>query len=444
MKKFTWLILTSCFLQPAFAQEECCPVKRESGICWGNDPGKTKENYTLYRDYVKEGDFKSAQEPHAWILENVPCLNEGLYIDGVDIYADLAQAAKKANDVQTEVASRKKVLELFDQRIRYFGKENYVLNMKGAYAFNYFINDQKSWTMLYDLYQKIYTLNGKETFQFNVEFYWNMIYVRKKYEKFGNDDAILELHDQLVAHCDEKIKAKDEEQKAWESLKANIIAQVLEIVPIDEKYIERRIMPLVENDPSKARQAYDFYKTNKMYEAPNLFKTAQIVFKNEQKLEDAEYILFLYRKAKNADKELEWREKIMAHQAAPDSLKAFHAMELAKTFRIDKKFAEARTYAQKAMQFDQSKSSEVYSFIGDLYMSSSNCSDGDPVARAKPYFAAYDMYQKAGNTSGMSKASQQFPKYSEIVTLADFGYSDGGQINVGCWIGGTATIRKRP
>jgi len=57
------------------------------------------------------------------------------------------------------------------------------------------------------------------------------------------------------------------------------------------------------------------------------------------------------------------------------------------------------------------------------------------------YLAAYDMYAKAGDNSGMGRAKSQFPSITDIFSL---GMKEGDAIDVGCWIGGSTTIRKRP
>jgi hypothetical protein len=51
------------------------------------------------------------------------------------------------------------------------------------------------------------------------------------------------------------------------------------------------------------------------------------------------------------------------------------------------------------------------------------------------------MYAKAGDNSGMANARQQFPSITDAFTL---GKKEGESMNVGCWIGGTTTLRLRP
>jgi hypothetical protein len=85
---------------------------------------------------------------------------------------------------------------------------------------------------------------------------------------------------------------------------------------------------------------------------------------------------------------------------------------------------------------------DAYTLIGNLYMSSSNdCRGGE--SRAKDYsifIAAYNAYQRAGDSKGMGSARSRFPSKEELFTE---GLSVGSSISTGCWIGETVTLATR-
>ncbi|MEM6297816.1 MAG: hypothetical protein AAF740_03905, partial [Bacteroidota bacterium] len=65
----------------------------------------------------------------------------------------------------------------------------------------------------------------------------------------------------------------------------------------------------------------------------------------------------------------------------------------------------------------------------------------NPVKTAAVYFAAYEMFQKAGDKGGMGRAAARFPSASQIFTQ---NMKEGDQVSIDhCWIGGSYTIRKR-
>jgi tetratricopeptide (TPR) repeat protein len=110
------------------------------------------------------------------------------------------------------------------------------------------------------------------------------------------------------------------------------------------------------------------------------------------------------------------------------------------------KWSDARADYLKVIELDASRANDIYTKIGNMYYSSFKAclaDGGDPVKDRAVYFAAYDMYAKAGDNEGMSKARAQFPTKADIFTYAAKGYKEGGSIGIGCWIGGASTIRAR-
>jgi hypothetical protein len=103
--------------------------------------------------------------------------------------------------------------------------------------------------------------------------------------------------------------------------------------------------------------------------------------------------------------------------------------------------SEARSLAYKAIEADPSASSRGYSLIGRLYMGSTECYQKEDIVQDRAIFlAAYDMFQKAGDNSGMASAKAQFPSKAE---LFDQDKQAGQAIRVGCWINESTTLRTR-
>ena len=56
------------------------------------------------------------------------------------------------------------------------------------------------------------------------------------------------------------------------------------------------------------------------------------------------------------------------------------------------------------------------------------------------YLAAYDMYQRAGESKKMASAKDQFPSKEDIFLV---NWTAGDTQRVGCWINESVTIRTR-
>jgi len=104
--------------------------------------------------------------------------------------------------------------------------------------------------------------------------------------------------------------------------------------------------------------------------------------------------------------------------------------------------SKARQHARLSLQEDPSNK-DAWNTIGNAYFQSyEECKKGESRVEDRGVFlAAYDAYQRAGNTSGMSSAESQFPSQEEIFTEAK---EVGQTFTVECWINETVTIRKRP
>jgi tetratricopeptide (TPR) repeat protein len=117
-------------------------------------------------------------------------------------------------------------------------------------------------------------------------------------------------------------------------------------------------------------------------------------------------------------------------------------LELAKIYARAGKKSAARTAAREAAGLDSELSSSAYGLIGDLYMSAYNdCRAGE--SRVKDYavfIAAYNAYQRAGDSKGMSSARARFPSKEELFTE---GYQLGSSLSTGCWVGETVSLSTR-
>jgi tetratricopeptide (TPR) repeat protein len=104
-------------------------------------------------------------------------------------------------------------------------------------------------------------------------------------------------------------------------------------------------------------------------------------------------------------------------------------------------YSGARELYRQAASLDASNK-EAFEKIGDLYYNSfDNCAKKQSQAEDRLiYLAAYEMYQRAGNSALMSRAKAQFPSKEDIFLL---NWVAGSSQKVGCWIGETVTLKTR-
>ncbi|MDX2305344.1 MAG: hypothetical protein NW226_21215 [Microscillaceae bacterium] len=411
-----------------------------------------KENYTLLTDYVSAKNYVAAKSHLDWLIANAPNIHASVYSKGIDIYEALLKDEKDKNLIN---AFEDSVLAMFDKKIKYFNDEAKNLNLKGYSEFSYWADRADKYEAMYEDYKKIVALNGRETYNQNIGYYMYLL-CQMKGKKDSLDDAkILEIHEKLSDICSYNIQrytgadGKEIYLDAWQKTKAYIDSQLEKCVIIDCDFIKRQFIPKYFENPA------DTVLGLKTYGLAVLGKCLKEAYFKDLMLKIAQYapsaqrlklLAQLYKAEGDMDNYVKYMLKSFEYGGAASD-KADLYLELANEASKKGQLTQARTQALKALEIDPGKSCEVYNFIGMLYYhSGSQCKSDDPqlapIYNYVCYLAAYEMFQKCNNSTMMAQAAQYFPTATDIFTL---GMTEkiGTQIPVGCWIGGTTTLRKR-
>ena len=407
---------------------------------WGEDEATAKTMYAKYTDAMKQGNFAEAVEPLEWLFENTPDLNSSIYINGAKIYKALVDAE---TDKDKKAMYQEKTLATYDNRVKYFKGEANVLNRKAYVAYKYLKDKPEKHPELFELFEKVYELNGDKVSMSNHVAYMDVV---KRHKDAGgdiSDERIIAIYDQIS----EIIATQKEKGKKVETLNKNqeLLDKLLSsMVELDCDFIQNKLGSSFRNNPDDLAMAKKIIKlslTYKCTEQPIFLEAATQLQDKEPTYSIAKLI------AIKADKvgETKKAEKYY-HEAAKlteeNVKKAEIYYGLANHYRSRSMKPKSREYALKAVASDPSKK-EAYKVIGDLYMTSyKECKEGESRVQDRAvYIAAYNMYQKAGNNSYMNTARAQFPSMEEIFEL---GLEEGQNVTVGCWINETVKIQRRP
>jgi tetratricopeptide (TPR) repeat protein len=256
------------------------------------------------------------------------------------------------------------------------------------------------------------------------------------------EDQILSLYDNLMATADNNIAAgKDAEN--WTSTKENLGKILLSCVKIDCDFITKNYIPKVEANPKDedfVKKTMSYLMSAKCYDNPAFLSTAEKLYEINKDPQLGNTIAKLYARDKKIDKVQEWYLKVV-EQLTDAKEKSDIYLSLAKIAQSNNNRSEARKYALKAAETEKSNAAAAYELIGDLYMASYEiCKGGNVVESRAVFLIAYDMYAKAGASSKMGAAKAQFPSKEDMF---NFNMAEGGPIAVGCWIGGSTTLRTR-
>ncbi|MGB0524271.1 MAG: tetratricopeptide repeat protein [Flammeovirgaceae bacterium] len=453
-KNYLLLLLLSFFVSTTYAQnlakandEKNCTAGWENGWCWGSDPGTAKEKNALYTDALDMKDFKTAVAPLEWLLSNTPNLNKSIYINGEKIYRTLEKTAQG----EEKIALQDKLLKLFDDRIKYFGQEKTVIQKKGTKLYGFMIkrDDAKDKYEEYlTFYEKIHELCGVKTKRSNLIYNMDFVYRLGKMKKL-TEDQIIEKYEKIAETVEVNTeKATGDKKARWESTKKKIDAKFENVVSIDCDFVRSRWGERLTSTPDDiklAKKTIRYMLQGKCTDDPLFFTAVENVHANEPTIQTGNILYKKYLAEEKYDVARKYIDEVieLSGESPDDQGKAY--MALAKMIKQEGKYVEARTQFMKAVEIDNSLSGDAYTQIGNMYMSSRKAclakSDPNPVKDRAVYFAAYAMYQKAGNSSGMARAAAQFPSMSEIF---QYNYKVGDIIGVDCWVGGSYAIQKRP
>ncbi|WP_020532469.1 tetratricopeptide repeat protein [Flexithrix dorotheae] len=449
LKKIQLLLIGIILVStPGFSQQSIHDSAKncdEDGYCWGENREDSRRQYTMYSDYYSFGEeYWKEGEPHLdWLITNVPYLNQSIYINGYKIYDHLI---KEEKDESKKAEYQDKLLALLDNRMIYFGEEEGVLQRKGMKAYPFLVKRGSGhYEELFQLYSSILSKSGEGTNRANLLYLMSTVKINFKTGKIGEKE-VLGIYDKISAVISANLeKTEGDENQKWEETENKVDQMLSSIIQFDCETLQSKFgADIAEGNLSlvQSKKLLKYLMQAKCFDDELFLVAAQNVYQKEPSPGIASTLSKKYFAQKDYKASLYWYDEAIK-QSEGDELKSgeFY-LEKARVLAVVGKYTEAREYSQKAVLFNPSLLSDAYLLIGDLYMNSGNyCEEKNPVQQRTIYLAAFDAYEKAGNSEKMQFAEAQFPSIQEIFS---HGFKEGNKIEIGCWIGGTTIIRRRP
>ena len=429
--KSTFLVLGAMLLAGfAHAQE---------GWNWPSDPAqeaKARELNAAYTDYMKSEQFVEATKPLNWLLVNAPNLNESIYINGVTVYKG---AADKTTDAAQKLIYQDSVMAVYDKRGELYNNAAKWIETKAYYGYLFFKSDAKKIPAVIADFEKAVALKGNINFQF-VPAYFDLVEKNYSLNKAYSPEQVLTIYDKSNKLLDAAAAAGKDVSGSKTTLETLLVKMKL----IDCDFIENTMGPKLAADPTNEELAEQIFTYSLQYKCiSSKAFLAALEFKDSKNptFKTSQVRAMLYMSAGDFDKAEPVLEKA-ATLATTNKEKGEVQIELARIYARAGKKSTARTAAREAASLDSELASSAYGLIGDLYMSAYNdCRAGE--SRAKDYavfIAAYNAYQKAGDSRGMGSARARFPSKEELFTE---GLAVGSSVSTGCWVGETVSLSTR-
>jgi len=433
----TGVLTLTLFATSLYVQAQCREFK------WPEDKSKAEEKVALYGDAMKQGQYRAAANAFSWMVKNAPDWHVKLYIDGADIYDNLAETEKDPAKKQQLVDS---MLLMYDMRIQYCGDEANVLNRKAFYAYKYNVTKKEKVADLLALFDKVAELSGTNISDGNLVAYMTTVQANSILLKNLSDEQILERYDRIMTIADDKIKKYDAGGKTKDATKLREYKGVIDdllisMVKVDCDFVKTNLEPKFKQNPNDialAKKIFGFMLQGKCTDDPLWLQAGEVIHKEEKDFGLAKNLALKYMSNDNYPKAEElFKEALGLATTNEDKGEILVYLGSVESKKNNKN--AARDYFRQATE---AGNKEGWEKIGDLYYGSFNdCKKGVNMAEDRlVYIAAYNMYSRAGASQKMSLAKSQFPSKEEIFL---FNWKTGDTMRVSCWIGETVTIDTR-
>ncbi len=435
---------------PEKKQNENAFIPQDYGK-YGKDSATCIVKLSLYREFYKQwkaSGYKSpsvndAIGPWRWVFFNCPEASQNAYIDGANM---IEFFMKKAGSKEDKAKYVDTLMMVYDQRIKYFGREGYVLGRKGSDLLKYMPEEYEK---AYHIFKKSVELRVSKSESFVLVYYFRTVIKMVDAEKLEKA-VLVETYDALSQIIDANLKkaqaANDSKStSAWENVKGNIelsfepYATCEDLIPIyevkfqeDPENVEllQKITGML--DKKDCTESDLFFQTsvklNELEPSPNSsFMIAKMLIKKNQ-----------------YDEAIPYLEDALAME--DEDRKADVLFILANVYNHKKNYPKARTYALNVLDLRPEDGNSLI-LIGDMYAATAaDCGDND-LTKKVAYWVAVDKYYQAKKVDPeveeMAKNriniySKQFPN-SETIFFYDL--AEGDPYTVGCWINETTKVR---
>ena len=426
---FKHILMTAIIAAPmCFANAQCNDWK------WPEDKSTAEEKNVLYTDALRNSDFESAKGPHQWLLKNAPDLNTAIYINGEKIYKGLMESTK--DDVKQQQYFDSLIL-MYTMRVQYCGEEESVIVREAYETYKQNAKKVSELPNMLKLFDRAYELKGNDMDYYVILPFMSTVVNNAKYVKNLSEEEILDRYDKIMGIIDFNI-ASGRDVERWTKYRSQVDGMLVSVVNVDCDFVRKNLGPKFKQNPTDlklAKKIFGFMLNGKCTDDPLWLEAGMKILEKEPEFGLAKNLGLKFKGEDNAKAEKLFNQAIELTDDPGN--KADMYIQLG-TLRSG---SAARDMYRKALAADPTKR-DAYTAIGYLYYQSfESCAGKEDIVKDRAVFlAAYDMFERAGNSKMMSSAKEQFPSKEEIFT---YNYTAGNSISVGCWIGETTTIRTR-
>ncbi|MCK5535366.1 MAG: hypothetical protein KAI79_00990 [Bacteroidales bacterium] len=413
---------------------------------FGIDPRTAQRTISLFIEFKKQNHFDEAYAPWTYSFLYSPRAHKAIYTTGESIIQGLIEkesnAERKENLVDT-------LMIMYDQRIKYFNQEGYVLGRKAVNLLKY---RPAAIIEADNILEKSITLETEKSSPAVMLVFMQTTAELFKRETKDNSGAVIvdaakviktynTLSDLVTKALDASSTEKESDiikmaQKGIELHFANSGAANCEaLIAINEPKFAKE-----ENKQDTAFLINTLKLLNRQGcdESELHFEMSKQLYSVQPSALAAGGIATRYLKQKNYENAIKYYTEALDKCQNPESQAKFN-YQMAYAHKEMGKYSQARTYARKAISL-KADFGQAYIMIAMMYAASEKSCGSNSFEQAQVYWVAVDMLNKAKNAdpSIAAQANKYInsykPRYPNKEEAFMHSVTAGKTVKVGCWI----------
>ncbi len=405
-----------------------------------NAQSDCETNYAIYRNNYKQKNYEEALVSWRKVFNECPSYNQNTFANGPKLYHE-----KIKKDKENQLIYLDTLMTIYDDRIEYFGRRDYVLGKKGVDLLKY---DPNRFTEAYEMLKVSVDALGNLTDPTVLVSYFKVLDdVQRSSEEVTKQDVL----DAYVAVSDiisYNMINNEKYAKYYETAQTNVENIFAPYASCDDliKVFKERLE--IGTDNISLLKKITSLLDKKDCTENEVFYTAAIQLHELDPTAKSAYDMGNMSIAKkNYSDAVSYYNQAIELQEDVD-YKASYYLKLSYAYQMKGSYSDARSAANSASAF-KPEWGEPYLILGDIYVSSaSNCGTSN-LERGSVYWIAVDMFSKAKSIDNVlaEKANKRISTYSKYFpSKEDCFFNDieaGSSYKVGCWIGRSTRVRTR-
>ena len=406
-------------------------------------------NLSLFHESVKNKQYDEAYGFWLPVYQSRPDLNKAIYTDGTEI---LGHRYQQATDENVRKALRDSIMQLHDDRIKYFNEarypDAYVLGLKAMDYLTYFQEDELALPAYGWMKESVTALGAKAqitVLRKFVELSYNIY--KSNTEQYG--DQFLADYQLASAALEQIVAAGGKNAEHATSQKAYVdrlyaASGAADCSQMDQMYAS--VVAESANDIEKLGSIMKLYRRLGCTESDVYFTAAEHAHKLQPTSESAAGCAQMCIKKGDLNGALEYYKQALS-MVTDDEDKADYLYRVANVYVLLKNYQQGAAYAQQSLDVNP-EDGRCYLLIGICYASAKIYDD--PILARSVFWVACDMFRKAKTVDSscatdanklIATYSQYFPSKEDVFFHKEL--NDGQPFRVGGWIGKTTTCRSK-